>query len=513
MKNTIDKSKMKKSVLSVLAVMAFSFVLLLLSSFSTSPLYNTFGNDGLEYKLAGSAILDGFVMFRDIFHQKGALFLFVQAIGEALCRLFNDEKIGTFIIQYINICAVIFVIIKTEKLFFSNKSDKKSKAVKIVIFLITLFFFMSTFHLGNQIEEFALLFELIGLYIGVLYCKSVTDNVSFKPTLLFAVGICFAVAFWYKPTTAVSIGACAVFIGLHMLFNRRTADFFKSVLFGVLGIAVVTLPLLMYYYSKGALYDLLDQCFAFNIGYIESFKTAEMSLKQRLRNAVLIYGVPIATLIVAVLSRFNIISVFALTLSAFNLLMLLLTSTICIFYFTPETVVILALLLALSKIDSKALKSFCLVGLLLFSLGFFAYELLNTYNSYEKSNIAYWQQTVSDVRSFKNETKDIFSSDDKNNILYVENKDFVDNESRYFYYHMRNYPFTAKFCISFLTFENAEDYINSFYDKLENSPPKYIVIKNEFKDGNESNRGIIEKAKKDYSVVFVNEVYTLYQIK
>lgn len=508
-----NRAETKNVILTIFGIMAFALALLLAFSFSTSPFYSTFGNDSLEYKLAGSAILDGLVMFRDIFHQKGALFLFVQAIGEAFCRIFNNERAGTFLIQYINLCAIMLVIVKTEKLFFSDSTDKKSKTVKTAIFLTTVFFFMSTFHLGNQVEEFALLFELIGLYIAVLYCKSVTDSYTFKPIYLLALGACFAVAFWYKPTTAVSLGACAVFIGLHMLFHKKTADFFKSVLFGVIGIAVVTIPLLAYYYSKGALFELLDQCFIFNVKYIESSKAADLSITQRLRNAVLIYGVPVAAVALAVLTKFNIFSVFALTLSAFNLLMFLLTSTICIFYFTPETVVLFAMLLALSKLESKSLKAFCLAALLLFSFSFSAYEFLNTYKVFEKSNADYWQQMVSDIDSFKRETEDIFSKEDKSNIFYVENKEFVDNDSRYFYYHMRNYPFTSKFCINFLTFENAEKYINSFYDDFENTPPKYIVVKNEFKDGNEYNKQIIEKTKRDYTVIYVSNAYTLYEIK
>ncbi len=129
----------RSRLLEFLYIAVVSFLLLLFFSTSTSPLYNSFGYDSIEYKLAGSAILDGLVIYRDIFHQKGATFFFIEAIGELLCRVLGSERWGTFLLQYVNMILVIFIAKKTADLFY-NSTDKKSKVYAWSIVMSSVFF-------------------------------------------------------------------------------------------------------------------------------------------------------------------------------------------------------------------------------------------------------------------------------------------------------------------------------------------------------------------------------------
>lgn len=195
----------KSRLIECLYIAVVSFLLLLFFSTSTSPLYNSFGFDSIEYKLAGSAMLDGLVIYRDIFHQKGAAYFFIEAIGELLCRAVGSERWGSFLLQYVNMILVIFIAKKTADLFYSS-TDKKSKVYAWSIVVSSVFFWMTFFNGGNLVEEFSMLYEFVTVYIAVRYCvcadRQKENSCIFKPIYGFILGICFAVTFWAKQTTA-----------------------------------------------------------------------------------------------------------------------------------------------------------------------------------------------------------------------------------------------------------------------------------------------------------------------
>ena len=97
--NNISQKKYH-SFFKTVILLFISLILALVFCESTSPLYIVYGNDGIEYKLAGSAILDGCVMFKDIFHQKGVLFFYVESIGEFFKRFRRLQAAWTPAIRF-----------------------------------------------------------------------------------------------------------------------------------------------------------------------------------------------------------------------------------------------------------------------------------------------------------------------------------------------------------------------------------------------------------------------------
>lgn len=517
MENVISKTKKKvniKKIIAVLGIAVLSFVLLLIFSTSTSPMYNSYGFDSLEYKLAGSAMLDGLVIFRDIFHQKGAAFFFVEAIGEALCRLVGSERWGTFLLQYVNMILVILIAKKTADMFF--QSEKKSgKIYSVCVVLSSVFFWMTFFNGGNLVEEFSMLYEFITVYLAVKYCiffdKQKDDLEIFKPVYGFIIGICFGVTFWFKPTTAVFIGACIMVIGIHMLTNKKYSLFRKCIALGVLGIAVITVLVILYYYFNNALTDMIDQCFMFNINYLDSESSQDPSTLILLKDIGFVYILPLLILLLAFLLHFNLLSVLCIVTAGITTAMFLLTSTRYLCYHQVQVPIIFISLLAFStlNIPKRKVKTVALTGLVAAMLVFSVAIYMRTFPLNDQYQ--YWKQTEEKVDAFKTGTEKFFADDtDNKDILYVEENDY--KISRYFYYHMKKYPFSSAFCVPFFERCNTSEYLNDFYYDFENTPPKYIVIGNDRENLSKAYDGVIQKAEEEYTAVYSDENYTLYEL-
>lgn len=501
----------------------FVFALLSFFSISTSFLYTIYGTDSIEYKLAGAAILDGLVMFKDIFHQKGALFLFVEAIGEAFCRLFNNDKAGTFFIQYVNLLLSSCLILKIEQVYFTIiKTDRKTKNIFFFItFFSVLFFWMFLFLVGNQVEEFAVLYQLLVAYIAVKYCVDVQENdqTVFRSVNAFVLGVCVAVTFWFKPTTAVVVGACILFIGVDLLKRKSFKLFFRCIALGLAGILVVTVPLLIYYQLNGALNDMFEQCFMFNVEYINEYKDVNKSKLKIIQDVLFVYMFPIGTVIIAFLSKFSNISVLSVIVSVCNSLMLIFTSSLYIFYYVPLVSSFLLFVLSIYKIRKLKFNVLKIIvsALLVFTIALAGAKYVDTYGKYERNS--YYETIIPQVEVFKKNTEKMVDKG-KNNTFFVDSS--VPMGSRYFYYQTEMYPFSNSFCLTFFSQcagKNLNYYIHKFENDFKVNPPKYIVVPEDKADIDDTSEiakiydDVILKAETEYDKIYSDDAYTLYELK
>ena len=107
----------------------FSFVFLLLFSYSTSPLYLLEGCDNTVFKTMGLAICNGKVPYVDIFDHKGPIFYLIQTIAESI----SLNRWGLFAIQFISLSISVVVWHKIANIYLSPKKST---------FSVLLMFFM-----------------------------------------------------------------------------------------------------------------------------------------------------------------------------------------------------------------------------------------------------------------------------------------------------------------------------------------------------------------------------------
>ena len=164
---------------------------LLLYSYTTSPLFIGEGMDSSIFKTVGLGIVQGKLLYTDIFDHKGPLVFFINAWGQMLIPGRN----GIFILQILSLSVTLFYLFRTACLFI-----KPSLAFFTQLFV--LFLLGGLFLEGNQCEEWTLPFISIPLYYSLKYLI-VSPEKEHSPSYGFLYGICFGIAFFIRPNDAI----------------------------------------------------------------------------------------------------------------------------------------------------------------------------------------------------------------------------------------------------------------------------------------------------------------------
>ena len=105
----INKTTKKNTSIIICCFVIFSFITILISCYSTSPLHkNSYGIDSPIFMNMGKGILNGDIPYRDLFDHKGPLIFYIDALG---WKLFGNT-LGIFIIEVIFMTVDMFFIYK-----------------------------------------------------------------------------------------------------------------------------------------------------------------------------------------------------------------------------------------------------------------------------------------------------------------------------------------------------------------------------------------------------------------
>jgi hypothetical protein len=231
-----------------------AFLFLLISSTSTSPLYPVYNGDGALYLLMGKLILNGKILYKDIFDHKGPVLFFIQAAGQ----LIGSGKTGIFILQIINLSSVLFIIRKICLYFIQP-------AQIIFIFLSIFFLLYMTIGDGNKSEEFCLLLIFIPLLFAFRFCFS--DYAKHPAIYSFIYGICFAITAFIRINNAAVTVAVIIATSIYIVSEKQYKNLFLNILFFLSGFLIICLPIFIYFYFKNALDDMIYATFLHNLKY------------------------------------------------------------------------------------------------------------------------------------------------------------------------------------------------------------------------------------------------------
>ena len=127
--NNITESKLFPLTFIPLAI---SF--LLAFSPSTSPLWFFVGEDSGVFKSFGQAIIQGKVIYKDIFDNKGPILYFINALGQWICM----GKWGIFFIQTIFLSSSLYFIFRTARLFSNGIWSTGALLVTLFVYTVTI---------------------------------------------------------------------------------------------------------------------------------------------------------------------------------------------------------------------------------------------------------------------------------------------------------------------------------------------------------------------------------------
>ena len=233
-----------------MAVFLVSFLFLLVFSLWTSPFYkNWYGCDASFFTMAGRAILNGYVPYRDFFDLKGPYFFFIEALGQLIVK----GRTGAFVMQVLALFAALIIMIKTCRLFLSCKKTA-------VIVSLFLFFHAATLWGGNTLEEFMLPLNLLAIYLTV---KDIKGNARIRPLTAMITGGCFGVILFAKVTVAAPIIGLVIAIIIYFIRSKRIFELISYLIYAFFGVLVAITPVFIYFYCHKTLTDMLYAVFVF----------------------------------------------------------------------------------------------------------------------------------------------------------------------------------------------------------------------------------------------------------
>lgn len=250
----MKKSNGSQKLITVIILAAVSFILLLAFSWSTSPFFRFPGNDSAVFKLLGQWMAKGLVPYRDFFDHKGPIIPLVEYIGYGL----TGTKWGLLVLQTIALTISGLAFYCTAKLFF-----KQMRSIFMAIAGLLLCIIYLSLDGGNISEEWVLPFLAWSFYLFVR--NIISEKNSYGSSLL--IGITFAVCAFTRLTNAVGLVIMIAFGIGYMISKKQWKELLKKALIFIVGVCVITIPIIVWFVINGALGEMLYTTFIYNVKY------------------------------------------------------------------------------------------------------------------------------------------------------------------------------------------------------------------------------------------------------
>lgn len=207
------------------------------------------------YIYIGEQILHGKLPYRDAWDHKPPAIFYLNA---AALKIGRGTRWGVWLVEFAFLFAAIAV---------SYSLIKKLWGFWPAIFgiVIWLWGLDRTLQKGNFTEEYPLLFHFISLFLFLRLLDTAEDRL-----LNFALGLMFSFSFLFRPNNAaaefVIIGGLAVI----RLLKRDYRALFAHTIYIGLGVLVPIIITCVYFFSQGALQDLVEASILYNLSYSRS---------------------------------------------------------------------------------------------------------------------------------------------------------------------------------------------------------------------------------------------------
>lgn len=243
-------------ILGVIYVAAILF--LLLNSFATSPLFGAaYSGDAAMFLTIGKYWAKGTLPYVGLWDSKGPIIFGINALGYLLL----DSKYGVFLIQILCLLVATTIIFKIFQ--------KKGNRIIALCGTCVVLWIMLTDYAGDGTEEFALPLLCASFYLMYDWTlqKVEKGKSQHAPAAAFLYGSVFSFCFLTRLTNAVGVCAGVLVITITLLLNKEYKNLIKNAVAFLLGVAIVILPFVIYFQSKGILYDAFYGTFLYNLDY------------------------------------------------------------------------------------------------------------------------------------------------------------------------------------------------------------------------------------------------------
>ncbi len=248
MKTILSKRKINRIGVILVSV----FTIMLICCAYSSPLfpYYTSGDSSI-FMMFGRGITEGKIIYRDLFDHKGPILFFIQALGWKI-----GGRTGIWIIEVLLTCLSVYLILEIAKLLEANY---------FLPLTGTALVYFTYFGRGNTCENYCVPLVYLCVYLSLRYMKS--GYIEHPKWSSFVYGVCFSIISLIKVNNATAFCGLALCIILRLVFHKRFINLLINILYGIAGIVIIALPVCIYFYVNGSLYDMIYCTFIHNFIY------------------------------------------------------------------------------------------------------------------------------------------------------------------------------------------------------------------------------------------------------
>lgn len=193
----------------------------------------------------GKSMLNGKILYRDIYEQKGPMLYFIHIIAVLISR---HSFFGVFVLEIIFFSGYLFFSLRLSEEYIS-----KTKLIYLIPPMLSMIILTAkAFGLGDSAEEFSLVFIIYTIYT-IIYMQHKERTLTTLES--FCIGVSAAMVLWIKYTMLGFFIATAIYILIYTL-KKDSRKLIRICGFGVLGCIVVTILVLVYFGANQALTDL-----------------------------------------------------------------------------------------------------------------------------------------------------------------------------------------------------------------------------------------------------------------
>lgn len=251
----------KKDRICLLFLYLMYIVVLFLASSFTSPLYpNYYGDDSALFSLLGKGILQGKTLYTDLFDHKGPFIFFINAFGH-----FIGGYNGIFFLQCIFGCISLTFLYLTAQLLGANK---KTVRECLLLFVCVYAVYFYTFERGNLTEEYSQPFISASLYFLIKYAVHTDIRTCHPPRYGFVYGVSLGFLAFLRVNNAVTVCAGIIAVFIFLIYKKEYKNLFLNLIAGLCGIAVIAIPVCLYFLYHSALYEMIYATFLYNFNII-----------------------------------------------------------------------------------------------------------------------------------------------------------------------------------------------------------------------------------------------------
>ena len=223
---------------------------------SSSPLKKgVIQNDSAVFQIMGRGMLNGQVMYKDLFDHKGPVMYVINAIAYLI-----NPQIGLFIVETLFISIGAVFIFKTSKMLVNKKVSVIMSLVYVMLMFISILG-------GNFTEEYAMTFTSIALYCIM---KIIYKNEYENKILWGIIGVTFALNFFIKPTYIAIWIAFGIIQFIYSIKEKKIKELIKYIVYMIIGIMIVILPIIIYLVLNDDIHYFIYAFFVLNMKYSEA---------------------------------------------------------------------------------------------------------------------------------------------------------------------------------------------------------------------------------------------------